>query len=49
MKHQILSIAFSLLTLSFGVLALVQDKMFAVGFALACLGFMAYLELSNKK
>lgn len=49
MKHPIISIAFSLLTLSFGVLALTQDKHYAVVFALCCLGFMAYLELSNKK
>lgn len=49
MKHPILSIGFTLMTLSFGVLALIQDKMFAVVFALCALGFMAFAELSSKK
>lgn len=37
------------LCFAFGVLAVCQDKMFAVVFAIAVMGFGAYVELDNKK
>lgn len=49
MKNPIAVIMFIALCLGFGVLALCQDKMFAVVFAIACMGFGAFVELSNKK
>lgn len=49
MKNPIFKVIALGLCLSFGVLALCQDKMFAVVFAIAVMGFSAYVELDNRK
>lgn len=49
MKNTFLIIGFIALCIAFGILALVQDKTFAVFFAVACISLMAFVEISNKK
>ena len=49
MKNPIISLLFAAITLSFGFIALSEDRHYAVAFAVCCIGFLAYLEISNKK
>lgn len=49
MKNPLFFILFIMLCLAFGVLALCQDKVFALVFAIACMLLAGYVELANKK